>query len=232
MLKSLFTKPDDVKVNPNVVADIKRTISPGDKVGFFHKGELLGKGLVVALENNHILFEALTPMDALLEASQIGNIQRGIPWDFRIRSLEEIVEGKDHYIKCVMPGRININSRRDNFRVHIPVSSHYEVNFTLDDSHYNARILDLSCTGAQIRVASEGLSDIENQVIEEASIQLADELDCPVSFHIRWTETLPETIRIGIEFIDLGAAETDAIHRVVNEIERENIRKKKLLEKD
>ena len=233
MLKNLFSKTDDNKVNPNVVADIRRTISLGDKVGFFHQGELLGKSMVVALENDHILFEALTPMDALLGASQIANIQRGIPWDFRIRSLEEITEGQDHYIRCSMPRAININSRRNNFRVPIPVSSHYEVNFELDEKRLTAGILDLSSSGAQIRVANTSeLTAIEEQIISKAEIKLADELQCAVRFHIRWVHHLPETTRMGIEFIDLNTAESDAIHRVVNEVEREIIRKKKLLKKE
>ena len=230
MLKNLFSKTEDQKADPKVVADLKRNLSLGDKVGFFHEGELLGKSLLVAIEDTHLLFEALTPVDDLLNATEIANIQRGIPWDFKVPGLAEITEGHDSYIKCGVPSSIHINSRRENFRVPIPISNNYEVGFFLDDKRFKARILDLSSTGAQIRVASNSnFSTAEQALIHNADIQLGDELKFAVQFHVRWVHYLSETARMGIEFDNLSTAESDAIHRVVNEVEREIIRKTKSL---
>ncbi len=232
MLKNLFTKDDEHKANPKVVADLKRNLTLGDKVGFFHGGDLLGKSLLVAIEDEHILFEALTPVDDLLRASEIASIQRGIPWDFKVRHLEEITEGKDSYIKCSIPSAVNINSRRDNFRVPVPVSSHYEIAFSLEEKRFTAKILDLSNTGAQIRIASNSEFNTDEQaLIHDAVMQLAEDLECPVRFQVRWVHYLPETARMGIEFVGLKPAEEDAVHRIVHEIEREIIRKTRLLKK-
>ncbi len=230
MLKNLFSKTDDQEADPKVVADLKRTLSPGDRVGFFHEGELLGKSLLVAIEESHLLFEPLAPVDDLLNATEIANIQRGIPWDFEVPGLSEVTEGQDNYIRCEVPETIRINSRRENFRVPIPISSNYEVGFLLGDKRFKARILDLSSTGAQIRIASNSnFSTAEQQLIHEAGIRLGDELEFAVQFHVRWVQYLSETARMGIVFEKLSAAESDAIHRIVNEVEREIIRRTKLL---
>ena len=233
MLKNLFSKTDDTKIDPNVVADLKRAVSPGDRVGFFADKELIGKAKIVAIEKDQILFEALTPVDDLLEAEQIVNIERGIPWDFKIRSLTEVTEGNDSYLRCTIPASIHINSRRNNFRVAIPVSFDYEISFFIEEKHHKARILDLSSTGAQIRIPGNGNFSKEQQhLIHDAELHLADQLTCPVSFTVQWVHYLEETARMGIEFANLNASESDTIHRLVNEIERETIRKNQLLKKD
>ena len=233
MLKNLFSKSDDTKIDPNVVADLKRTVSPGDRVGFFANKELIGKAKIVAIEKDQILFEALSPVDDLLEAEQIVNIERGIPWDFKIRSLTEVTEGNDSYLRCTIPASIHINSRRDNFRVAIPVSFDYEISFFIGEKHHKARILDLSCTGAQIRVPSNSNFSKEQQdLMHDAELHLGEQLHCPVNFKVQWLHYLEETARMGIEFSNLSAKQADTIHRMVNEIERETIRKNQLLKKD
>lgn len=232
MLKNLFSTTGNNKANPRVVAELKRNLSPGDKVGFFHEGQLMGKSLLVAIEDDHILFEALAPVDSLLQASEIASIQHGIPWDFQVVELSEISEGQDSYIRCSIPNGIHINSRRDYFRVPIPLSHNYELIFSLENRRFKARILDLSSTGAQIRIASNtNFSNADQALINNAELQLDEELQCAVRFHVRWVYYLSETARMGIEFEGLSTAETDTIHRVVNEIERELIRKTKLLKK-
>ncbi len=233
MLKNLFSKTDDTKIDPNVVADLKRAVSPGDRVGFFADKELIGKPKIVAIEKDQILFEALTPVDDLLQAEQIVNIERGIPWDFKIRSLTEVTEGNDSYLRCTIPASIHINSRRNNFRVAIPVSFDYEISFSIEEKRHKARILDLSSTGAQIRVPSNSNFSKEQQdLMHDAELHLGDQLTCPVSFKVQWLHYLEETARMGIEFDNLNANEANIIHRLVNEIERETIRKNQLLKKD
>lgn len=233
MLKNLFSKSDDSKIDPNVVADLKRTLSTGDRVGFFAEKELIGKAKIVAIEKDQILFEALSPVNDLLKAEQIVNIEPGIPWDFKIRSLTEVTEGKDSYLRCTIPASIHINSRRDNFRVTIPISFDYEISFSIEERRHQARILDLSCTGAQIRVPGSGNFTKEQQdLMHDAELHLGDQLNCPVNFKVQWLHYLEETARMGIEFSSLSAKQADIIHRVVNEIERETIRKNQLIKKD
>lgn len=196
-----------------------------------HKGQVLGRAIVVGIEDDRLLFEALGPIDSLMPSSVVSNIERGIPWDFRVQNLQEIKEGSDVYLQCAIPTRVNINSRRNNFRALTPVSGVYELRFQIEVKQYKTKILDLSRTGLQIKMTQgEGeLLEID-QIIEKVDLSLDAYGSREVDIKICWKVENETSIRLGIEFQNMNSAESDELHRQVCEIERETIRRIKALE--
>jgi len=232
MLKNILKKPaGGTNVKPGVLADLKRVLATGRRVAFLHQGQLIGMAVVVAIEDHGLLFEALDPIDELLTASMVTNVEQGVPWNFSLRELQEVKEGKDTYLHCAIPTRVNINSRRNNFRVSTPHSSEIELHFQLDETDFVARILDLSRCGAQIRV--ENMTELPfeiDQITNEAELKLGDSGSVVLDFQLRWTVDSEKSLRAGIEFSELTTADSDRIHHLVCEIEREIIRKLKSLD--
>jgi len=232
MLKNILKKPSvDKKVKSNVLADLRRVLATGRRVALLHQGQLIGMAVVVAIEDHRLLFEALDPIDELLTASVVGNIEQGVPWDFALNELQAVKEGDDTYLQCAIPGRIDINSRRGNFRVSTPNSAQIELHFHFEGTDYVAQILDLSCTGAQIRVEDLTEFPLEiDQVSNQAELKLGEDSSVVLDFQLRWTQDSDKSLRAGIKFSDLESVDSDRIHHMVNEIEREIIRKLKSLD--
>jgi hypothetical protein len=232
MLKNILKNPAaDKKAKAAVLADLRRVLETGRRVGFLHNGQLLGRAIIVAIEDDRLLFEPLEPVDKLMAASMVNNIEQGMPWDFSLMELQEIKEGSDTYLQCTIPSRVNINSRRDNFRVSTPHSLETELHFQIDGIQFIARILDLSRTGAQIRVQNLSEFPLEiDQVASNAELKLGNDESVVVDFHLRWTMDADNALRAGIEFADIPVADSDRIHHLVCEVEREIIRKIKALD--
>lgn len=193
---------------------------------------MLGRAIVVGIEADRLLFEPLGPIENLMPGSVISNIERGVPWDFRVQALQQIREGSDVYLQCAIPTRININSRRTNFRVVTPASEVYELRFEIAERQYQANILDLSRTGAQIRLVDNEDHSLEtDQVIEQATLDLDGCEPKEVNIKICWIIEDEDSTCLGVEFLDMSSAGSDELYRLICEIEREMIRRLKVLEK-
>ena len=232
MLKDILKKPAASKnVKPGVLADLRRVLATGRRVAFLHQGQLIGMAVVVAIEDHRLLFEPLDPIKELLTASMVSNIEQSVPWDFSLKELQEVKEDSDTYLQSAIPTRVNINSRRNNFRVSAPHSSEIELHFQFDEIDFVARILDLSRCGAQIKV--ENLTELPleiDQLTNKAELKLGESDSVVLDFYLRWTMDSDRSIRAGIEFTELATADSDRIHHLVCEIEREIIRKLKSLD--
>lgn len=232
MLKKNLSKSKKATIDKNALADLRRVLKAGRRVGFMDQGQMLGRAVVVGIEEDRLLFEPLGSVKNLISGSVVTNIERGVPWDFRVQGLEQITEDSDVYLQCAIPARININSRRNNFRVITPASEVYELRFEIEEKQYEAKILDLSRTGAQIKLLADEDHGLEiDQIIEGATLNL-DECDPKaVNIKIRWMIEGDNSTCMGVEFLDMSGAESDELYRSVCEIEREMIRRLKALEK-
>lgn len=197
-----------------------------------HQGQMLGRAIVVGIEDDRLLFEALGPIGNLMPSSVVSNIERGIPWDFRVQNLQEIKEGTDVYLQCAIPTRININSRRTNFRVVTPASEVYELRFEIDEKQYETKIIDLSRTGLQIKVTQDEGDSLEiDQIIDKTDLSLDAYGSREVDVRICWKAESEGSTHLGIEFHNMSSVESDELYHQVCEIERETIRRIKALEK-
>ncbi len=234
MLKNILSrsKAKPPVANNNVLVDLKRVLKAGRRVGLAHQGETLGRAVFVGIESGQLLFEPLGPIENLMNCSKVSSIERGIPWDFPVARLQKYKEGSDIYLCCNTPVRVNINSRRTNFRVETPASSIYELRFKIEEQWYASTILDLSRTGAQIQITDqERLPLAVEQIIEKAILDLAEYEPVEVAIKICWKVESENSTLLGVEFPDMPDAEADELYRRVCEIERENIRRLKALEK-
>ena len=232
MLKKNLSKSKKTTVDKKVLADLRRVLKAGRRVGVMHQGQMLGRAVVVGIEDDRLLFESLGPVKNLISGTVVTNIERGVPWDFRVQGLQQITEDSDVYLQCAIPARININSRRNNFRVITPASEVYELRFKIEEKQYEAKILDLSRTGAQIKLLADEDHRLEiDQIIEDATLNLDEYVPKAVNIKIRWMIEGDNLMRMGVEFLEMNPAQSDEIYRLVCEIEREMIRRLKALEK-
>ncbi len=225
-----------LKKNPpkskNALADLRRVLKAGRRVGVMHQGQVLGRAVVVGIEEDRLLFEPLGPVKNLVSGTVVTNIERGVPWDFRVQGLQQITEDADVYLQCPIPARININSRRNNFRVTTPASEVYELRFEIEERKYEAQILDLSRTGVQIKLKADEDHRLElDQIINDATLNLDESDPIVVSFKICWMDEGNDLTCMGVEFREMNPAQSDELYRLVCEIERELIRRLKALEK-
>ena len=221
----------DAKAKAATLADLRRTLKIGGHVGFLHQGQLLGGAVVLAIEDNRLLFDPLKSVDNLMTASEVSNLEQGMPWDFSVKELKVIKEGPDTYLQSAIPSRINLNSRRDNFRVSTPHSYETELHFEINGTRCVANILDLSRTGAQISVKNlPNSSFVVDQIVKKSKLKLGGDDSVVVDFHLCWTTDSEKVLRAGIEFLDIPTADSDRIHQLVGEIERALIRKLKGLD--
>lgn len=232
MLNNILKKsgPEE-KAKAAVLADLRRTLKIGGRVGFLHQGELLGGAIVLAIEDNRLLYEALKSIDDLMTASEVSNLEQGVPWDFSVKELKIFKEGSDTYLQSAIPSRLNINSRRNNFRVSTPHSFETELHFEIDGTDCVASVLDLSRTGAQISL--KDLPDLlleVDQVVKKAELKLGGSDSIAVDFRLCWAEDFEKAMRAGIEFLDIPTADSDRIHQLIGEIERILMRKLKGLD--
>lgn len=231
MLKKNISKSKKTTVDKNTLADLRRVLKAGRRVGVMHQGQMLGRAIVVGIEEDRLLFEPLGSIKNLMPGTMVANIERGVPWDFRVQELKQITEGSDVYLECTIPTRININSRRDNFRVITPASEVYELRFEIEERQYEAKILDLSRTGTQIKLLADEDHGLEiDQIIEKATLTLDENEPTEVNIKICWIIEGEGSTCLGVEFSDMSSAVSDQLYRMVCEIEREMIRRLKALE--
>jgi c-di-GMP-binding flagellar brake protein YcgR len=232
MLKNILKKSgSDEKTKAGVLADLRRTLKVGDRVGFMHQGKLLGGAVVLAIEDNRLLYEPLESIGGFKTASIVSNLEQGIPWNFSVKALKVIKEGSDTYLQSVIPSRVNLNSRRNNFRVPTPYNLKAELHFVIDGHRCVASILDLSRTGAQISFNNRPNSSFGvDKVVKNSKLKLGWDDPLVVDFQPCWTSDSEKVLRAGIKFIDIPNADSDRIHQQVGEIERALIRKLKGLD--
>lgn len=232
MLIKNLSKSKKATIDKNTLADLRRVLKAGRRVGLMDQGQMLGRAIVVAIEEDRILFEPLGPIKHLILGTAVTNIERGVPWDFRVQGLQQITEDSDIYLQCPIPARININSRRSNFRVNTPASEVYELRFEIEERQYEAKILDLSQTGAQIKLLTDEDHGLEiDQVIEDTTLNLDEHDPKAAKIIIRWMIEDDNSTCMGVEFLDMSDAVSDELYRSVCEIQREMLRRIKALEK-
>lgn len=231
MLKILGKSSSRQKASTAALGDLRRVLKEGRRVGFLHQGQLVGRAVVVAIEDHRLLFEPLEPIEHLMEASVVSKIEQGLPWEFSLQDLEVIQEGQDTYLQAGIPKRVHINSRRANFRIATPMNLQYELLFRFEDEAYLASVLDLSRSGAQIRL--DNLSELPlepDQQVEAAELKLGEDQKYQLDFNLRWSLEAGKALRAGVEFAGLSDNDKDQIHHTVCEIERAMIRKQKAID--
>lgn len=214
------------KTNSKVLADLRRVLQHGRRVAFVENDEIQSIGIVVGIEEDRLLFEPMGQVSRFLSCTEIRQLECGVPWDFPAQDLRVVTEGKDTYLQCSIPPRININSRRDCFRTGIPVRSAKMLRFEVEGTEYETRILDLSQTGAQIRVLKAFAPLLANdQVINNAILELGEFGQKTVDFSVRWIFVEDDEGRAGLEFVGLSNEDLTDLQNLVCEIERDNIRR-------
>lgn len=62
MLKKNLSKPKKATADKNTLADLRRVLRTGRRVGVMHQGQMLGRAVVVGIEQDRLLFESVGPV--------------------------------------------------------------------------------------------------------------------------------------------------------------------------
>ncbi|WP_455198517.1 flagellar brake protein [Kaarinaea lacus] len=222
MVRNLFKNPlTSKKDNKTGFKPISKYIKCGDLV-LFTQGSTSIETKVLELSSAHILLDDTNRKLNAGKDAVIYNFGEGEPWRIRVPSFKRVKEGKDQYIRCDNPEKIELLNRRDNFRATIPLNKRYFIRFAKEERTITARLIDVSVTGAQVELStqeSEAIS-VENH-IDQAMIQMEGIFKQPLGFTVKWKKTTSNHSRLGIAFDEIPQQERSVLSKLIFQLERE-----------
>ena len=219
MVPSLFNTGK--KENKARFKPIPQYIKRGDLV-LFTQGKNSIETKVLELSSSHILLDNIPQNIKTGKSAAIYNSGDGVPWKIQVPVIKRVKEGKDQYIRCEEPNKIELLNRRDSFRALIPPNKRYSIRFSLEERTVTARLIDISLTGAQIELSiQEGNALSVEQYIEEAQVQIEKIFTNPIGFTVKWKKASSNYSRLGILFDKIPEAEKSALSKLIFQFERE-----------
>ena len=198
-------------------------IKAGDVV-VFSQGDTNVETRVLDLSEERILLENISQKFIAGKPATLFNAGRTMPWKISVPKVRRLKEKSDYYLSCENPKKLVLLNRRNNFRVAVPKTKPYRIQFEINGTKVSTGFIDLSATGAQIELpqnVSDGLSATD--VIEQATIVIEDVFDRCLGFTVMWKDCGSTACRYGIAFSDISEAERSALMKLIYQFERELI---------
>lgn len=187
----------------------------------------------VGVEKSHLLLDELIPTTGhqiLLEERNITVSSKLDGVDIHFNTSLVSVDEQDKVLtyRMSLPKQLEYHQRRQDYRVHIPMSKLLRV-FILDraDTMHEATLHDISHGGAGL-VFTTPANTIESGQIYGFAFELPNDVWLYCFAEICHSKTIPPKNRqlIGIKFVELSPAQPRLLRRFISQLEREIIKKR------
>jgi c-di-GMP-binding flagellar brake protein YcgR len=187
----------------------------------------------VDVERSHVLLDELMPSTGHPHLLKAGKLRIACKLDgveIKFNATLDRADEKNNLLTyyMILPTQMEYRQRRQDYRVHIPMSKVLRVIIDGDDDTVTEGVLhDLSRTGAGVIFSVANIT-LERGLKYEGAIELPDgeQLYCSVELRYSKTTQPGKQQLTGVHFIDIQPAQTRLISRCISELEREIIRKR------